>query len=192
MKHIRIGLALLATTLASGNVAADSFDFNLHSEVLRATYTMDLSERGYAGLSSEFGILYSQDEKKLDDILVHAGMHVSGENWSEAGSFDIRLGARVIHTAPGNTDLMAVPLGAQLRFSPIHRIGFGGHLYYAPKILSFLDAERYREFALRADYQLLPQAFVYVGYRYIDAAIENGTDKAKLEDNIHIGFKMLF
>lgn len=192
MRRISTVLALLATSLAAGNSMADSLDMNLHNDAVRAIYNMDLSKRGHAGLTAELGLLYSDDKKRLDDIMVHAGVHVSGENWSESGTFDIRIGGRLIHTSPGNVDLVALAPGVQLRYSPIHRVGFGGHIYYAPKITSFLDAETYREYAVRADYQLLPQAFVYVGYRYIDVDIDDGVSGFELDDNFHIGFKMLF
>ena len=192
MKRITSGLALLVAALAANNSFADSIDFNVHSDALRLSYEMDLSKRGHAGLSADFGVLYSEDEERLDDLLFHAGMHVSGENWSEKGTFDIRLGGRLIYTSPGNVSLSALAPGMQLRFTPIHRVGFGGHFYYAPSILSSQDAERYREYGVRADYQLLPQAFVYVGYRYIDVDIQNGPSAVKLEDNFHVGFKMLF
>ena len=192
MKHVITGLLALGIAVSASSTLADSLDVNMHSKALRATYTLDLAERGRPGLSAEFGLLYSNDDKRLDDTLVHAGMHVSGENWSESGTFDIRLGGRLIHTSPGNVDLVALAPGAQVRFSPIHRVGFGGHLYYAPGITSFRDANRYREYGVRADYQLLPQAFVYVGFRYIDVDIDGRRSGVKLEDNYHVGMKVLF
>jgi hypothetical protein len=190
MKKHRFGLILLGALFTSGSSFADSLDLNLHSKALQAIYTMDMGNR--SGLSTELGVLYSEDEKRLDDYLVHVGLHVSGENWSETGTFDIRLGARLLYTSPGDLELAALAPGAQVRFSPIHRVGLGGHLYYAPSITSFSDADRYREYGLRADYQLLPQAFVYVGYRYIDVKIVDVAGKAKLENNAHVGFKILF
>lgn len=192
MKRISTVLLLLGSSLVASNSIADSLDFNVHNDAMRAIYTMDLSKRGHAGLSAEFGLLYSEDKRRLDDILLHAGMHVSGENWSESGTFNIRLGGRLIHSSPADLDLIALAPGVQLRFSPAHRVGLGGHLYFAPKILSFGDAERYREYAVRADYQVLPQAFVYVGYRYIDVNIEDGPSSVELDKSVHMGLKMLF
>lgn len=189
MKRLTSGIALLAMAAAAGQSHADSLDFNLHSDALRATYTMNMGERG---LSADFGLLYSEDKKRLDDIMVHAGLHVSGENWSESGTFDIRIGGRLIHTSPGSSDFVALAPGGQVRFTPIHRVGFGGHLYYAPKIVSFRDADAYREYGVSVDYQILPQAFVYLGYRYIDLDVKNGPNRVELDDNFHVGFRMMF
>ena len=192
MKRFSTGVLLLAAVLMAQKAVADSIDFDLHSEALRLVYTMDMSTRGHPGLTTDFGVLFSQDEKYLDDLLLHAGLHVTGENWSEAGSYNISLGARAVFASPGNTDVAAIPLGVSMRFSPIHRVGIGGSVYYAPKIISFLDIDTYREMNLRGDYQVLPQAFVYVGYRYIDVNIDDGPKKVKLENRMHVGFRLLF
>lgn len=190
MKFRAVGLFLLGavSTVAS----ADNIDINLRDEAIRASYSMELKDRGYAGLSAEAGLLYSEDKKKLDDTLYHIGLHVSGENWSQSGTFDISLGGRLYYASPGDADLAALGVGGAIRFSPAHRFGIGAHLYYAPDITSFMDAKRFQETGIRVDYQILPQAFVYVGYRQIEVDIEDGPKDVELDDDAHIGFKMLF
>jgi hypothetical protein len=188
MKIRAIGLFLLSTVSAAAS--ADNIDLNLRDEAIRASYTMDIA--GTAGLNTELGLLYSEDEEKLDDTLYHAGMHVSGENWSQSGTFDISIGGRLYYTSPGDLELSALAFGGKVRFSPAHRLGIGGHVYYAPDITSYEDAKRFVESAVRVDYQLLPQAFVYVGYRQIEVDIENGPKEVELDDDAHIGIKLLF
>lgn len=190
MKFRAVGVFLLG--LVSTAASADNLDINLRDEAIRAIYTMEMKDRGKGGASSEFGLLYSEDKKKLDDTLYHLGLHVSGENWSQSGTFVISLGGRLYYAGTETMDLAALGFGGQLRFSPVHRVGIGAHLYYAPNITSFMDAKRFRETGVRVDYQLLPQAFVYVGYRTIEADLENGTDDWELDDDAHIGFKLLF
>ena len=189
MKFRAVGLFLLGavSTVAS----ADNIDVNLHDEAIRASYSMELKNQG-TGLSADVGFLYSEDKDKLDDTLYHLGLNVSGENWSQTGTFDISLGGRLYYASPGNVDLAALGVGGTVRFSPAHRFGIGAHLFYAPGITSFMDAERFQETGIRVDYQVLPQAFVYVGYRQIEVDIDNGADDVELEDDAHIGFKLLF
>ncbi|MCW8829818.1 MAG: YfaZ family protein [Gammaproteobacteria bacterium] len=186
MKLRAAGLVLLGgiTTTA----VADNVDVNLRDDALRAGYSMEMND----GLSANFGFLLNDDDKQLDDTMLHAGLLVSGENWSEKGTFDISLGGRVIYAAPDNVDLAALALGGELRFSPVHRLGIGGSAYYAPGITAFMDAEAYSEFGIKVDYQVLPQAFVYVGYRSIEVDIENGPDNVELDEGVHVGVKMLF
>lgn len=190
MKYRAMGLLLLSTV--STVAAADSFDFNLRDEAVRATYSMELKSGGFSGLSGELGVLYSEDKKQLDDTMYHAGLHVSGENWSQSGTFDISIGTRFYYTSPANLDLSAMAIGGAVRFSPAHRLGIGGYFYYAPDITAFQDAKTFQEGGVRIDYQLLPQAFVYVGYRNIEVDIVNGPDNVELDDGAHIGIKMLF
>jgi hypothetical protein len=55
-----------------------------------------------------------------------------------------------------------------------------------------MDADSFQETGVTIDYQVLPQAFVYVGYRQIEVDIDNSPDNVELEDDAHLGFKMLF
>lgn len=187
MKYRAVGLLLLSSV--STVALADNIDLNLHEEAVRLTYTAEMKDNGLRG---DLGVLYSEDKDKLDDTLYHAGLGVSGENWSQSGTFDITIGARFYYTTPGNLDLSAMAVGASVRFSPAHRIGIGGDFYYAPDVTSFQDAEVFQEAGARIDYQILPQAFVYVGYRQIKVDIKDGPNNVELEDNAHIGIKMLF
>jgi hypothetical protein len=190
MKYRVMGLILLSSV--STIAAADSLDLNLRDQAARLTYTAEMNTNSFSGLSGEVGLFYSEDKDQLDDTLFHAGLSVSGENWSQSGTFDISIGTRLYYTTPGNLDLSALAVGGAVRFSPVHRLGIGGNAYYAPDVTSFQDAKTFWEAGARIDYQLLPQAFVYVGYRHIEVDIENGPDNVELDDNAHVGIKMLF
>lgn len=189
MKFRAVGLFLLGAV--SSAALADDIDINLRDEAIRATYTMQ-SGNNRSGLSTELGLFYSEDKEKLDDTLFHLGLNVSGENWSQSGTFDISLGGRIYYTSPEDLDLAAIGLGGAIRFSPAHRLGLGGHVYYAPDITSFMDAETFLEAGIRLDYQILPQAFIYVGYRQIEVDIVDGPKDVELDDDAHVGFKLLF
>lgn len=190
MKLRAVGLVLLGAV--STTAVADNIDLNLREDAIRGTYSMDLTSRGYNGLSADFGLLYNEDKKQLDDMLVHAGLMVSGENWSQSGTFDISIGGRAVHATPTGADIGALAVGGAVRFSPVHRVGLGGSFFYAPSITSFMDTESYTETNLSVDYQILPQAFVYLGYRSIEVDIDGGANDVELDEGMHLGFKMLF
>lgn len=180
----------MACALVSMPVLADSIDINLHEEAIRATYTAQLQST--QGLSAEGGLLYMEDkDTKESETMVHAGLLVSGENWSETGTFDIALGARMVYATPADLDMLAVAFGGRMRFSPVPRLGIGGHFYYAPNITAFMDVEEYTEYGVRLDYQVLPQAFVYVGYRRITADF-GVPGEWEIDDSGHVGFKLAF
>lgn len=179
----------LVCALGATPVLADSIDINLHNDAVRATYTGVMQQT--RGLSGEVGLLYAEDKNKNSETLVHGGLLVSGENWSKSGTFDIALGARMLYASPANLEMLAIAFGGRLRFSPVPRLGIGGHFYYAPDITSFQDSEGYQEVGVRLDYQILPQAFVYVGHRKIEVDF-GGPVNWELDDNTHVGFKMAF
>ncbi len=182
------GVALLCAMSATP-VLADSIDVNLKSDALRATYTMQLQST--KGLSGEVGLLYTEESNNDSDLILHGGMMVSGENWSKSGTFDISLGGRLLYATPGNLDMLAVAFGGSARFSPIPRLGIGAHFYYAPDITAFMDSDSYREVGLRVDYQVLPQAFVYLGTRDIEVDFGDAGNW-EADSGIHIGYRMMF
>jgi len=178
-------------TVASSQVRADSLDLNLNDDMLRLVYEADLK----TGMSMDLGYFYNDTHKKdrSDADLMHLGLYVTGDNWSQSGVFNIKVGGRLIYTnIDPSYDLMALGLGGEVRFSPVHRLGIGASAFYAPRIASFMDAERYSEYGVKLDYQLLTQAFVYLGYRQIDVEVENISRKVELDDSGHVGLKLLF
>lgn len=172
-------------------VMADSLDLNLNDDTMRLTYEADMSS-GMKGLLLDAGYYYNERRKGSDADMAHVGLYVTGDNWSDAGVFNIKVGGRLIYTAVDPFDVMALGLGGEVRFSPVQRVGLGANAYYAPRIASYLDGERYSEYGLKLDYQLLTQAFVYVGYRWIDVKVENVSGKFELDDSAHVGLKLLF
>jgi hypothetical protein len=184
-------MAALLCVCAATPALADSIDVNLHDKAIRGTYTMQLQST--KGLSAEAGLLYAEDNNNNNDseTMIHGGVLVSGENWSKSGTFDIALGARLLYATPGDLDMLALAFGGRLRFSPVPRLGIGGHFYYAPDITTFIDSNSYEEYGLRLDYQVLPQAFVYVGHRRVK--VDFGLPGYwEMDDHVHVGFKMTF
>lgn len=183
-----------ASALLSSWAQADSLDLNLNDDSMRLSYEADMS-RSSKGLMFDAGYYYNdyQDSNRSDADLVHLGLHVTGDNWSQAGVFNIKVGGRLIYTElTSQLDVMALGLGGEVRFSPVHRLGLGVNAYYAPRIATFMDGERYSEFGATIDYQLLKQAYVYVGYRQIDVEIEGVSQKVELDDSGHLGLKLVF
>ena len=186
--------AVLLCAFTATPVLADSIDINLHNNAVRGTYTTQFQNT--KGLSGEVGVLYTDQNKsntnnQVSETLVHAGILVSGENWSKSGTFDMSIGARAVVARLDVVDLAAIAFGGRLRFSPVPRLGIGGHAYFAPEITSFADSLSYQEVGLRVDYQILPQAFVYVGHRQVKADFDRSI-KWTMDDEAHIGFKMAF
>lgn len=180
---------VFGTGLMTGaQVMADSLDLNLNDDSMRLTYEANMGN----SMALDAGYYYNDRLKGSDADMMHVGLHVTGDNWSQSGVFNIKIGGRLIYTDLDMYEVMALGLGGEVRFSPVHRVGIGGSAYYAPRIASFLDGERYSEYGLKLDYQLLTQAYVYVGYRWIDVEVENVRGRWELDDSAHLGMKLLF
>ncbi len=193
MKFQRVAAILCA--LGVSPAMADSIDINVHDKAIRGTYTAQMEST--QGLSSDYGILYVEGDPGNDvpadenESLFHVGLQVSGDNWSKSGTVSIGLGGRIVYAAPRDYDLLAIAFGGTLRFSPVPRLGIGGHAFFSPQITSFGDSEGYQEVGLRLDYQLLPQAFVYVGHRKVEVDFDTPDDWV-LDDEVHVGMKLTF
>jgi hypothetical protein len=183
-QHWQWASACLLAALSS-SAAADSLDLNLHDEALRLTYAF--APGAQRGLEADLGHYFNED----DQYITHLGLHVSGENWSKQGVFDIGLGGRLVYVHTDPLDLTGMAVGARVRFSPVQRLGFGGTIYYAPQIVTFMDGENYLETSVSVDYQLLPQGFVYLGYRRIEVDFDDAKD-VEFDDKVHVGMKLLF
>ncbi len=179
-------IILLSGLLATSHISAKSLEFDVHDTALRATYQSNTLST-MKGMRVDAGVIYS--ETKYD--LIHLGAHVQGDALSSKGKFNISIGGRIIATEPGQLSILALALGTRIRFSPMERVGITAMAYYSPDITTFVDGDRYTEAEIRVDYQLIPQSFVYFGYRKVDIAIQNAADIV-LEDQGHIGIKFLF
>ncbi|MBF0471582.1 MAG: hypothetical protein HQL48_09435 [Gammaproteobacteria bacterium] len=184
MKQNILLLALLLFGMSNG--WGKSLDIDAYDTALRVNYNSQ-SLKSMQGLSGELGLLFSEED--LDTY--HVGFMVQGDNWSKSGVFNIGIGGRFYISNPGPYSLYALGFGGKIRFSPAKRIGVGGYLYHAPDITSTGDADRLTEAGMRIDYQVIPQAFVYVGYRHIESRIESGP-YLELDSHAHLGFRMLF
>jgi hypothetical protein len=184
---LRILSVVLGLT-AAAQAAAATLDLNLHDDALRATYSTAVGAS--RGLDLDVGYLYLEDRSE-DAHLLHAGLQVAGQNWSKQGNFDIGIGGRVVFVDAGPVDSTHIAFGGRVRFSPAPRVSLGASVYYAPDITSFRDSEEYVEWNLSLDYQMLTQAFVYLGYRKVEIDIENGGTH-ELDDHLHIGMRLTF
>lgn len=174
---------------------ADSLDLSLNDDAARMTYEADMSRSGMKGLLIDAGYYYNDTQKinRSDADMIHLGLQVTGDNWSQAGVFNIKVGGRLIYTNLDPLyDIMALGLGGEFRFSPVHRLGIGASGYYAPRILAFMDGERYSELGVKLDYQLLQQAYIYVGYRKILVRVDGAPSSTELDDSGHLGLKLTF
>ncbi len=186
---MRLGLSLLGVSLACAQVFADELDLSFNSDALRLQYVYEVES---SGLNVDGGWLYHSDN---GDVL-HVGVHLvdlaaSGRDKLEAG-----LGGRIVYTDGefSKQSGFGVPIGGFVRFVPqtLDRLSVSGSLYYAPSILSIGDVDNYQEYSIRVSYNVLRQADLYVGARYVRADYKNGVPDARFDSGMHVGMRLRF
>jgi YfaZ precursor len=189
LRHL-LALLLLASSTA---VWADSLNINLNNDTAQFEYgtATGLSGQGNADLHA--GFLYNS----ANSVLVNAGIMVVGAPDSVSG---LSIGAGVEglvavikDNAPFKSNATALALDGLVRFVPpgASQIGIVGEVHYAPRIITFGDADRYMQAGVRMEYEVTPQTLVYVGFRRIAFGIKNGQD-ATVDNGGNIGIKISF
>ncbi len=186
---MRFIASLFGITLLCAQVLADELDFSFNSDALRLQYIHSFES---SGLSFDGGWLHHTDN---GDVL-HGGLHLvdlasSGRDKLEAG-----IGGRFVYTNGDSSSQngFAVPVGGFVSFTPqaMNRLSVRGSLYYAPSILAIGDMDKYQEYSFRISYNVLRQADVYIGARYVRGDYKKGAPDARYDTGMHIGMSLRF
>lgn len=189
-KFIRIPclLLLLAVLTTTGPVQGGELDLSLNSDAVRLAYAWPI--RGDK-LSLDAGLLHQQD---LGEI-AHFGLHLvdfasDGPNPLRAG-----LGGRLYYTNSDTVfdDELTLALGGFVNYTlpDYNRFSIGARIYYAPEILTFGDSEEFIELDARISYNVLRDADVFLGARYIGIEFQGG-GKLRLDTGLHAGIQLRF
>ena len=177
-----IAFALLAA--ASFSAAAGSVDLNLSNDTIEAKYY------GNAGAADwTFGGLYNRDTK---DRAVNVGLLATGDSTFGNSRIEGGLGGKLYSVTVGNADLVALALGGQLRWFPGNgSFAFGGYAFYAPHVVTLMDGQRFYDIGVRAEVEVIRNSFVYVGYRQVQAELDNNV-KLNVDKGGFVGLQIKF
>lgn len=191
LKHYFAALSLAA---ASSAALADALDINLSNNTAQFQFGTG-SPTGTQGKTDlHAGVLYNNN----NSLLVNAGILVVNQQESAPG-LSIGAGveavvATVKDNPPTRSNASAIALDLMARYSPpnVGKLGFAGEFHYAPRIITYGDANRYSQFGARVEYEISPQMLVYVGYRKTTFGIKNGARDDVVDNGAHLGIKLGF
>ncbi|MBI3778890.1 MAG: hypothetical protein HY274_08270 [Gammaproteobacteria bacterium] len=182
--RLRIFLAAL-TAGFSVPVVADSLDINLNNDSVQAIYAT-------AWRQAEFnvGLLSNTDQ---NDWAASMGLLASGEKQTTDTRLEAGLGGKVYVASVSNKDVLALGLGGQFSVHPNNMpVGFGGYLYYAPDVITFMDGKKFWEWGARVEFEVVKKtANIYVGYRKVRADLDNNNN-VTVDSGGHVGVKISF
>lgn len=171
-------------------VGARELDLSLSNDTAMIRFATPISYSGYGHTDVDLGLMYTES----DDVMIFGGIEMMGEAGSHAPGLHFGVGVKGYGVAlDSGADVGSIALGGKAWYVPpkFNRMGVVGQLYFGPDITTFGDAERFWDASARVEYEVLPEAAIYVGYREIETRLKNGLDVA-LDKGWHIGLRMSF
>lgn len=187
---MKIRLILLFIVCAAPTTSfAQEFRMDVRDNAFGARYGMllDLSETGQYEVSGT-ALVGNNDRKALG-----VGFHAVDNAYTVDTPVFVGLGGRLLWVDGGIESGTVLAFGANGRMAipDMDRFAVTAHAYFAPSITSFGDADSFFEVAMRGEYQVLENAWVYAGYRRTDADFE-GTPSIALDSGVHLGMRFTF
>jgi len=151
---------------ASFPVAAASVDVNLSNDTIEGKFY------GNAGAADwTFGGLYNRDTR---DRALNVGLLATGESAFGNDRVEGGLGGKIYSVTVGSGDVVALALGGQLRWFPGNgSFALGTYAFYAPHVVTLMDGQKFFDVGVRAEVEVIRNSFVYVGYRQVQAELDN-------------------
>jgi hypothetical protein len=186
MKALKVLFSGLLLSISMQSLAGGSIDLSLANDSARLAY--DATKVG-SGLHISASIMHHEN----DGDLLALGLHVVDVREPNSPLY-IGIGARLFGFKNGDVDGGALGVGGFYRYqiSQVPGLSTAGYLYYAPSVVSFDDTENLTDADFRIQYDLLPTARVYTGYRFSRYKIEDVKKEFMLEEGIHFGLKVDF
>jgi len=180
-----LALSLFAV---SSTALADALDINLRDSSAQFQYSASMGRDTLGKSEIHMGFLYTDKNNTLVDM----GILVKDEV-SNAPGVTVGVGIKGLIAKAQNNNATALAIGGLVRFSPLSdtRFGIAGSVYLSPNIVTFGDADRYVETGVKLDYEVIPQAVAYIGYRKIKLGLKLASN-AILDEGAHIGVRISF
>ncbi|MGI9292132.1 MAG: YfaZ family outer membrane protein [Gammaproteobacteria bacterium] len=180
--------ALAAALLLCTSAIADELDLSFNEDAFRIVYARDFDTND---LSWDAGFLnHSDNGWIINGSLYLSGFASDGVNPLEAG-----LGIRTGWVDGDNSGQNGVPFapGGYLKYTlpNYNRISIRADVYYAPDVLTVDDLEAYKDYSIRVSYNLLREADIYVGARYVKGEFDNDTSQ-RFDTGMNLGVNLRF
>lgn len=157
----------LFVSMVSAAAGAQTFNIAFNDSSAQLGYGFLVGGSSYGRNEFKVDFLFNDEDVYMVDV----GLQVFDEVGSKAQGLTAGLGGKLYGATLGDADrdMIVLGVGGMVRYAlpQIRRLIIGGDLYYAPPIISFIDAEGFYEAAARLEFELLPTASIYLEYHKI-------------------------
>lgn len=185
MKPILLALTLFFPFLFSNVATASQVDLDINDETVHIAIASQPSRKN---LNLSASILHHEDDGDVYAIGAFVQSPINNRQDLHGA-----LGGRLYYMDADGPDGYGLGLGGEIGFKipQITDLSLHAELYYAPKVLTFNDVDRFIDTSIRLKYRVLEQGSIYVGYRKQEVDIEHG-DKTDIDKGAHIGISLQF
>ena len=193
-------IAILAAALACTSTGAyaqqrDADANEQRGEIAVSNDTLQLRYVGKDGAVGGGGQLtgaFFLSEQR--DIVLSAGALFPAS--LDFGGLSLRFGPQAYAALleEENNDVMAMSVGAEVRFVLNERMGLAlsGQAFYAPDVLTFGAADSLTDLSARAELQVAPQMLAFGGMRWFEFDLVEGGGERTLQEEVFVGFGYRF
>lgn len=175
-----------ALFILSGPLTADTLDLALSDQTIEAAYAAPWGRQSSGSNELLAHFLHNNDK---DATLFGGGMRVTNEVGTAFPGLHAALGLEAFAGRGGDEDVLGVAITAGARYTvpAAPRLSLAVNMALAPDVIT-TGAEGLIEYGARVEYDLLPQAVLFLGYRKTAFKMEKGPD-ITLIDGSHVGLR---
>lgn len=199
MRNIYLAIAVLMGAASTAFAQSESeqqipsgheVDVALSNDTLEMKYVTGGSQVGVENSRFAGAFFLSEDR----DIVLSAGLTFPLD--FNFGRLSLLAGPQVYAALLNeeNNDVMAVSVGAELRFVINEKRDFAiaGHAYYAPDILTFGSADNLTDFSAQAEIAIADRMKAFAGMRWFELDLTEGGGTQTLQDEVFVGLGYRF
>ena len=194
MRYGKLSVWAIFFILIISPAQARDFELAVSNESIHLSYLSSSNLLEAKEQNLNFGVLFTEER----DIVANLGIGVPGllsnvlPDWL---SFEI--GARgyfSLISDPQDIEIFSLAPGidAQLTLPTDLAMRIRGSFYYAPKILTFGDADKMFDATVRFEVGFAPNTTGFIGYRLLRYEHEASNFDIDVDDGVHIGVRASF
>ena len=191
MNKIIVG-SLIASSLVYG---INNVDLNVNNNTLEVSGDFSLNEVYELNNDSNYyltvSFLNSEDKSATTtEKLASVGFKMLNPYMDDYG-FRFGLGIKAVWADNSKEDFVSIPVQLFASYQIDEKISVDTDIAYAPRVLSFLKAQKFTSGKIKLNYKIIDNGYLYIGGRTISTKYENDTT-IKYDNSLFVGYQVQF